>query len=104
MRQQLCLYIRNNRIPKGVMLSSNNIIGEIDGIVEKDVLQATDQMIALLPFHHILPVDGNTLSIREGASIVFGEKIASKRDFRRVRKNNVSVMVGVPRVFKLGFT
>ena len=88
--------------PKGVMLSSNNIIGEIDGIVEKDVLQANDQMIALLPFHHILPLMATLLlPLREGASIVFVEKIASKEILDVLEKNNVSVMVGVPRVFKL---
>ena len=88
--------------PKGVMLSSNNIIGEIDGIVEKDVLQANDQMIALLPFHHILPLMATLLlPLREGASIVFVEKIASKEILDVLEKNNISVMVGVPRVFKL---
>ena len=88
--------------PKGVMLSSNNIIGEIDGIVEKDVLQASDQMIALLPFHHILPLMATLLlPLREGASIVFVEKIASKEILDVLEKNNISVMVGVPRVFKL---
>lgn len=77
------------------MLSSNNIIGEIDGIVEKDVLQATDQMIALLPFHHILPLMATLLlPLREGASIVFVEKIASKEILDVLEKNNVSVMVG----------
>ena len=88
--------------PKGVMLSSNNIIGEIDGIVEKDVLQANDQMIALLPFHHIHPMMATLLlPLREGASIVFVEKIASKEILDVLEKNNISVMVGVPRVFKL---
>ena len=88
--------------PKGVMLSSNNIIGEIDGIVEKDVLQANDQMIALLPFHHILPLMATLLlPLREGASIVFVEKIASKEILDVLEKNNISVMVCVPRVFKL---
>ncbi len=88
--------------PKGVMLSSNNIIGEIDGIEEKDVLQANDQMIALLPFHHILPLMATLLlPLREGASIVFVEKIASKEILDVLEKNNISVMVGVPRVFKL---
>ena len=88
--------------PKGVMLSSNNIIGEIDGIVEKDVLQASDQMIALLPFHHILPLMATLLlPLREGASIVFVEKIASKEILDVLEKNNISVMVGVPRIFKL---
>ena len=88
--------------PKGVMLSSNNIIGEIDGIVEKDVLQANDQMIALLPFHHILPLMATLLlPLREGASIVLVEKIASKEILDVLEKNNISVMVGVPRVFKL---
>ena len=48
--------------PKGVMLSSNNLLGEIDGLFEKEVITFKDQMLVLLPYHHILPLMATLLS------------------------------------------
>ena len=88
--------------PKGVMLSSNNLLGEIDGLFEKEVITFKDQMLVLLPYHHILPLMATLLlPLKKGLSIVFVEKIASKEILETLEKNNVTIMVGVPRVYKL---
>ena len=88
--------------PKGVMLSSNNLLGEIDGLFEKEVITFKDQMLVLLPYHHVLPLMATLLlPLKKGLSIVFVEKIASKEILETLEKNNVTIMVGVPRVYKL---
>jgi len=88
--------------PKGVMLTFNNLSSELEGLEKKDLLEPTDQILALLPFHHVLPLTATVLIIlHHQASMVFVKKIASKEILEALDKNNVTALVGVPRVFKL---
>ena len=88
--------------PKGVMLTFNNLSSELEGLEKKNLLDPSDQILALLPFHHVLPLTATVLIIlKYQASIVFVKKIASKEILEALDKNNVTALVGVPRVFKL---
>ena len=88
--------------PKGVMLTFNNLSSELEGLEKKNLLESSDQILALLPFHHVLPLTATVLIIlKYQASIVFVKKIASKEILEALDKNNVTALVGVPRVFKL---
>ena len=88
--------------PKGVMLTFNNLITEMEGIYEKGIFDYRDQILALLPFHHILPLTATVLlMLKYQTSIVFVKKIASKEIFEVLEKNRVTALIGVPRVFKL---
>ena len=88
--------------PKGVMLTFNNLSSELEGLEKKNLLEPSDQILALLPFHHVLPLTATVLIIlKYQASIVFVKKIASKEILKALDKNNVTALVGVPRVFKL---
>ncbi len=88
--------------PKGVMLTYENLRTEMDGLVAKGIFDYRDQILALLPFHHILPLTSTVLlMLREQASVVFVEKIASKEILETLGRNRVTALIGVPRVFKL---
>ena len=88
--------------PKGVMLTFNNLSSELEGLEKKNLLDPSDQILALLPFHHVLPLTATVLIIlQHQASMVFVKKIASKEILEALDKNNVTALVGVPRVFKL---
>ena len=88
--------------PKGVMLAYNNLMTEMEGIYEKGIFDHRDQILALLPFHHVLPLTATVLlMLRYQTSIVFVRKIASKEIFEALEKNRVTALIGVPRVFKL---
>lgn len=88
--------------PKGVMLTYNNLMTEMEGIYEKGIFDHRDQILALLPFHHVLPLTATVLlMLRYQTSIVFVKKIASKEIFEALEKNRVTALIGVPRVFKL---
>ena len=88
--------------PKGVMLTYNNLMTEMEGIYEKGIFDHRDQILALLPFHHVLPLTATVLlMLRHQTSIVFVKKIASKEIFEALEKNRVTALIGVPRVFKL---
>ena len=47
--------------PKGVMLSFNNLNTEMEGLYEKGIFDHRDQILAILPFHHVLPLTANVL-------------------------------------------
>lgn len=88
--------------PKGVMLSFNNLDTEMEGIYEKGIFDHNDQILAILPFHHILPLTATVLlMMRKQTSVVLVEKIASKEILDALAKNRVTALIGVPRVFKL---
>ncbi len=88
--------------PKGVMLSFNNLNTEMEGLYEKGIFDHRDQILAILPFHHVLPLTATVLlMLKYQTSIVFVEKIASKEIFDALEKNRVTAIIGVPRVFKL---
>ena len=88
--------------PKGVMLSFNNLNTEMEGLYEKGIFDYRDQILAILPFHHVLPLTATVLlMLKYQTSIVFVEKIASKEIFDALEKNRVTAIIGVPRVFKL---
>jgi len=88
--------------PKGVMLSFDNLNTEMEGLYEKGIFDHRDQILAILPFHHVLPLTATVLlMLKYQTSIVFVEKIASKEIFEALEKNRVTAIIGVPRVFKL---
>ncbi len=88
--------------PKGVMLTAENLHSEMDGLVAKNIFDYRDQILAILPFHHIFPLTATVLlMLREQSSVVFVEKIASKEILETLSRNRVTALIGVPRVFKL---
>lgn len=87
--------------PKGVMLSYGNLLSNVTGIIARGIVNNKDQTLALLPFHHVLPLTVMLVVMFSGASVVFVSKIASKEMLEALEKNNVTIMVGVPRVYKL---
>lgn len=87
--------------PKGVMLSFENLLSNMEGIIEREIITDMDQTLALLPFHHVLPLMVTLVVIYSGASIIFVPRIASKEMLEALGRNRVTIMVGVPRVYKL---
>ena len=73
--------------PKGVMLSFDNLNTEMEGLYEKGIFDYRDQILAILPFHHVLPLTATVLlMLKYQTSIVFVEKIASKEIFEALEK------------------
>ena len=87
--------------PKGVMLTFDNLLSNMEGIIEREIVTTKDQTLALLPFHHVLPLMVTLVVVHAGASIVFVPKIASQEMLAALAKNRVTILVGVPRVYKL---
>lgn len=90
--------------PKGVMLSHNNIIKEIEAIKYFDVTYDDEQILAILPFHHILPLMSTVLYFfyyENQYSVVLCKKLSSTDILKALEENNVTILSSVPRLYKL---
>lgn len=89
--------------PKGVMLSFNNLIANINAVSkEVPIYSSNDRVIAILPFHHILPLQGTiTITLSLGATLVIATELSSEYILSQMQKHKITIMIGVPRLYKL---
>ncbi len=88
--------------PKGVMLSFKNLLSNIRAIEKVGVAGREDKTLALLPFHHSYPLMVTLLvPLYLGATIVFLEKLSSEDLLRVMKKEGITILVGVPRLYQL---
>lgn len=85
--------------PKGVMLSNENFIANIDSVYKVFDIRSVDKFLSILPLSHVLERTlGSYIAICAGASIAYSEGI------RKFSKNLVdikpTIMIGVPRIFE----
>jgi long-chain acyl-CoA synthetase len=87
-------------VPKGVMLSHNNILTNIRYLTEQSgAIDKNDVLLSFLPLSHILErTAGYYMTIRNGALMVFADSIEKvPENMMEVRP---TVMVSVPRLFE----
>lgn len=89
--------------PKGVMLSYKNLITIIDGVSkEVEIFTADRQVLILLPLHHILPLMGSLVApFYVGSSVVICPSMQTSDLLETLQKNQVAIMIGVPRLYEL---
>ncbi|MGL6063688.1 MAG: AMP-binding protein [Fusobacteriaceae bacterium] len=87
--------------PKGVMLTFDNILVNIEGLDTYKMYEDTDIVLALLPMHHIFPLLGaGIVPFAKGATIVFLKEISSQAMINSFKENKVTFMIGVPRLWE----
>jgi len=88
--------------PKGVVLTIANIDHNIKAVERLGFLNENDRFLALLPFHHTYPLMAVAiLPVALGMSVVFLERLTPDEIFSVISKSNVTVLVGVPRLYQL---
>ena len=88
--------------PKGVMLTVDNIMSNINPLEEIELYGKEDRFIALLPFHHILPLLTNLLApMYKGATVVIMDELSSEAIRGALQKYKITIMVGVPRLWEM---
>ncbi|WP_297445926.1 AMP-binding protein [Desulfurobacterium sp.] len=88
--------------PKGVMLTYKNLNHNIEGIEDTGVLRDDDRFAAILPFHHTYPLLVTALlPVVEGLPVVFIEKLTPNDILSTIRDQNVTIMVGVPKLYQV---
>ncbi|ACZ01881.1 AMP-binding protein [Streptobacillus moniliformis] len=90
--------------PKGVMLTYGNIYNQILSIRTLEITWDDEQILAVLPFHHILPLMSANIYYmyhEHQYSVVLVEKLSSQEILKALSENDVTMLVLVPRVYKL---
>lgn len=93
--------------PKGVMLTFNNIEAQIESIKSLMITEENEQVLAGLPFHHILPLMTTNLLFMHHSnqfSMVFIDKLSSQDILKALQDNDVTILSMVPRVYKLFYS
>lgn len=88
--------------PKGVMLSHANLIS--NAIAASEVLHPleSDRFLSVLPLHHALEFTaGFLIPMFGGSTIHHVETLRGQEVLDAMRLNEVTVMLGVPRLFRL---
>jgi long-chain acyl-CoA synthetase len=87
-------------VPKGVMLSHNNILSNTQYLTEQSgVIDANDTLLSFLPLSHILErTAGYYMAVRNGALMAFADSIEKVPE--NMLEIRPTVMVSVPRLFE----
>ncbi len=88
--------------PKGVMLSYDNVLANIQCVNGQGIITLTDTTVAILPNHHVLPLQGSImLPTFVGAKVVILKQISSEEILKAFQKYKATYMIGVPRLYNL---
>ena len=87
-------------VPKGVMLTHNNLVSDVYLAQTNMNIYSTDVFYALLPIHHAYTMTAVFLeAIGVGAEIVFGKTMAVSRMMKELREGKITMLLGVPLLF-----
>lgn len=88
--------------PKGVVLTFDNLMSNVDAIVEIKMATPKDRLLALLPYHHILPLSINLLmAIHIGTLVVLIDELSASAILGALQKYKITIVVGVPRLWEM---
>ncbi|MBA4416750.1 MAG: long-chain fatty acid--CoA ligase [Syntrophus sp. (in: bacteria)] len=87
--------------PKGVMLTHNNLYS--NAVVASQIISAmsyTDSVFVVIPYFHIYAMNwGMIAPLSQGATIVIMERFVPEDVFEAVKKNRITVFLGVPTIY-----
>lgn len=88
--------------PKGVMLSFNNLLANMNAVVEAKIFHSESQVLVLLPLHHIFPLVGSLMvTFYSCGTTVVSPSMQSSDLMKTLADNAVTVFIGVPRLYEL---
>jgi long-chain acyl-CoA synthetase len=86
---------------KGVPLSHGNLAFQLDTLLEAGLVAEDDRILLPLPLHHVYPfVIGMLTPLAAGLPIVLPWSITGPQIVRALREGEVSLIVGVPRLYE----
>lgn len=88
--------------PKGVVLTFDNLMSNVDAITEIKLATPQDRVLALLPYHHVLPLSINLLmAIHIGTLIVINDELSAQAIQNALKTYKITIVVGVPRLWEM---
>ncbi|MGH9668923.1 MAG: AMP-binding protein, partial [Terriglobales bacterium] len=88
--------------PQGVMLTQDNLLGEIESVFRYIKVGPTDAILGVLPLFHALAQMANLmLPLSAGASVVYLETLNTAELLRALRERQITIFVCVPQFFYL---
>lgn len=88
--------------PKGVMLSFENILSQVEALAKFKVYEKDDVFLALLPLHHIFPLLGSAIvPLYFGSTLVFLKELSSDKIIEALKKYKITMLIGVPRLYQV---
>ncbi len=88
--------------PKGVMLSFGNINAVKNNLLNDNYFLPSDKVIAILPFHHILPLQGTIIvPLFAGSMTAIIESLTADAIMNTLQKYGITIFIGVPRLYKM---
>jgi long-chain acyl-CoA synthetase len=89
--------------PKGVMLSFDNLLANIEGItLHVEIYSASDRVMILLPLHHIFPLMGSMIiPLYVGGTVAIAPSLNPQDILKTLQENRITIVIGVPRFYNL---
>ncbi len=88
--------------PKGVMLTFKNLNANTRAVIEAKYFFKGIRVLAMLPFHHILPLMGTVVvPLAAGGKVVFPRTISPAEISAVLQVHPVDMVVSVPRFYEL---
>jgi len=88
--------------PKGVMLTHDNLLAEMEAVFDLLEVHPTDAILGVLPLFHVLAQMGNLLlPFAAGARVVYLETLNTTELMRALREREISIFACVPQFFYL---
>lgn len=88
--------------PKGVIITYENIKTNMDGVKAVDLVNDSDTILGMLPYHHIMPLCFTLiLPMYLGVPVILLTEISSTSLLKTLQENVITVILGVPRVWEM---
>lgn len=88
--------------PKGVMLTHANFVANAMAVSEVLEPLESDRFLSVLPLHHAFEFTcGLLIPMYGGATVYYLEKLRGQEVLDAMRLNEITVLLGVPRLFQL---
>lgn len=88
--------------PKGVMLTFDNLLVNLEGLMKYKMFNSEDRVLGILPMHHILPLLGSgLLPIVHGCTLVFLKELSSQALVDALKKYKITIIIGVPKLWEM---
>ncbi len=89
--------------PKGVMLSFNNLLSNIESVTrDVKIFTPEQRILVLLPLHHIFPMLGTmVMPLSVGGTCIFSPSMASEDILATLQTYKITMILAVPRFYNL---